>query len=78
MGDSSHCLRGMIQGHGLHDCTSVATGQVWEVGTDLKGRYKHLSIHRRVLETIRHSLGKGVRPPSGSETKPKQWEVNDY
>ena len=33
MGENSHWLRGMIQDHRLHNCTFVAIGQLWEVGT---------------------------------------------
>ena len=57
MGESLHYSRGMLQDHGLHDCTVVVTKQVWVVGAHLKGWYRHSDISRRVAKTIHHSLG---------------------
>ena len=45
-------LRGMILCEGLHYCTSIAIGQVREVGAHLKGRYRHPSIYRGAPKTI--------------------------
>ena len=63
-------LREMILCQGLHDCISIAKGQVKEVDAHLKGRYKHPSIYRRVLKTIRHSLIAEFQLSSGRATRP--------
>ena len=58
MGEEPHCMRGGSKCHELLECTSVATGQVWEIGAHLKGQYKHPSIYRRVgARDHPHSLG---------------------
>ena len=70
MKESSPSLRGMILYYGLHDCTSVAIRQVWEVGAHLKGLVQAPKyIHKGARD---HSpfLGNRVASPSGTTTAP--------
>ena len=54
MGESLFGLRGMTLCQGSHDCTSVATRQVREIGSQVKGVVQAPSknvTHTRVVTT---------------------------
>ena len=65
MGENSYCLKRMVQDHALHTSTFVAIGQMWEVGTHLKGWYRHPNTYRRVPETMHHSWETKFHPQVG-------------
>ena len=67
-------LRDMILCQGLHDCISVATGKVREVGAHLKVWDRHPSIFRGAPKTIQPFLASGVPTRLGKRTNQILWE----